>query len=95
MCVYLRCQDAEKTPIKIDECENPVEISVLIEYMMRGYNVRIARFKLIAWKRFHIHMKKIDCGVKKRLQFQLLLNYVIDPLMSTSLSRSKKKLTLI
>lgn len=34
--VYLRCQDAEKTPIKIDECENPVEISVLIEYMMRG-----------------------------------------------------------
>jgi hypothetical protein len=34
--VYQRCQDAEKTPIKIDECENPVEISVLIEYMMRG-----------------------------------------------------------
>jgi hypothetical protein len=34
--VYLRCQDAEKTPIKIDECENPVEISVLIEYMMKG-----------------------------------------------------------
>lgn len=23
---YLWCQDAEKTPIKIDECENPVEI---------------------------------------------------------------------
>jgi hypothetical protein len=45
--------DAEKTPIKIDECENPAEIFALIEYMMRKIRFPgIARFNLITWKRF-------------------------------------------
>jgi hypothetical protein len=56
--VYLRCQDAEKTPIKIDECENPVEISVLIEYMMsRDKMSERLRFKLITWKRLFVYTK--------------------------------------
>lgn len=31
---YCCDRDAEATPIKIDECENPFEIALLIEYMM-------------------------------------------------------------